>query len=90
MRVSKGVLNGCKREGERVQSSSKGEKGRGLCFVMTRGCMAERRDLREGPPNSSSEVEGVKGIPSVWEPGLEDKEDKECVGESHAHPACRR
>ena len=45
-----------------------------------------RRDMKE-ESNSSSEVEGVNGMPSVCEPGLEDKEGEECVGESHS--TCR-
>ena len=60
-----GFLNGCKREGEMGQSSWNGEEGRGLCFVMTRGWMTGLcREMVEGP-NSSSEVEGVKGISSI-------------------------
>lgn len=60
-------LKGCSREGEMGQSSSSnGEEGRGLCFVMTRGWMTGLcRDLIEGPVNSSSEVEGVNGMSSA-------------------------
>ena len=64
--------------------SSNGEEGRGLCLVMTRGWMIGRWETREEEPNSSSEVEGVNGMPSVCEPGLEDNEE---VGESHSE--CR-
>jgi hypothetical protein len=40
-----------------------------------------RRDMMGGL-NSSSEAEGVNGIASDWEAGLEDKEE---VGESHSY-----
>ena len=64
------------------QSSSNGEEGRGLSFVMTRGWMTGLRRDMIGGLNSSSEDEGVNGIASVSEAGLEDKEE---VGESHSY-----
>lgn len=78
-------LKGCRSEGEIEEISSNGEDDRGLCFVMTRGWMAARRGLkmREEIDSSSSDVEGVKGIPPASDLGLEEREDVE-VGELHS------
>ena len=51
-------LNSCKREGEMARSSSNREEGRGDDEGLNDGLSS--RGL-----NSSSEVEGVNGMPSV-------------------------
>ena len=57
-----------------------GDDGRGLCFVMTRGQTGTGLGFKKSE-DSSSDVEGVSGIPSRYEHGLEDKEEVERVGD---------
>ena len=57
-----------------------GDDGRGLCFVMTRGRTGTGLGFKKSE-DSSSDVEGVSGMPSACEHGLEDKEEIERVGD---------
>lgn len=57
-----------------------GDDGRGLCFVMTRGRTGTGLGFKKSE-DSSSDVEGVSGMPPCWEHGLEDKEEIERVGD---------
>ena len=57
-----------------------GDDGRGLCFVMTRGRTGTGLGFKKSK-DSSSDVDGVSGMTSGCEHGLEDKEDIERVGD---------
>ena len=50
-----------------------GDDGRGLCFVMTRGRIGTHLGFKKSG-DSSSDVEGVNGMPPFCEHGLEDKD----------------